>query len=493
VATAKLITRRSLLGALAGTAAAAALVACGGQPASPTAAPKAAEPTKPAAAPAATTAPAAKPAEPTKPAAATTAPAAAATQPPAAKPAAGGAPVQIWSGVDYLPAVTGLLKERFEAVAKEKGFSIVFEELSGPGSADKFPAAVAAGTPPDIWPVFDYQTQYWRIQGQTLDVTDIVKPFTSQAGGFWRPVELTCVYQGKWWAVPRAINCWPFHVRQDLLDQAGFKWPKDWDEFRQQGRQLTKAPLYYYGMTLGKINDTNNHVLGMVWTFGGQLQNEDGSLGVKAGDKAWIQTLEVIQAMYVEDKIIPPGAINWDDGANNQGYQSEQLVATSNPTSIYNWLLNNKPDLAKKTKFYSYPAGPAGSFGQVDSWNLALFKNGKATDNARVLLAASLDLKWYDEYINKKLKGRFVPVFKDLIKDDLWKDPLYDQYQKIIENGRIMSHAAGPQSATAEVQTKFIIGDLMQDLLVKKQKPADALATFVKAAEEIYNKPENRR
>jgi peptide/nickel transport system substrate-binding protein len=64
--------------------------ACGGTPASPTAAPKAAEPTKPAA-PAATTAPAAKPAEPTKPAApvATTAPAAkpAATAAPAAAPA----------------------------------------------------------------------------------------------------------------------------------------------------------------------------------------------------------------------------------------------------------------------------------------------------------------------------------------------------------------------------------------------------------------------
>ncbi len=64
--------------------------------------------------------------------------------------------------------------------------------------------------------------------------------------------------------------------------------------------------------------------------------------------------------MFAEDQIIPPGSANWDDTMNNTGYQSEQLVVTSNPTSVYNWLIQNKPDLAKATKFYSYPAGPAG-------------------------------------------------------------------------------------------------------------------------------------
>ena len=276
--------------------------------------------------------------------------------------------------------------------------------------------------------------------------------------------------KGKWWAVPRAVNCWPFHVRQDLLDKAGLTFPKNWEEFRAQGRQLTKAPLYYYGMTLGKINDTNNHVTAMAWTYGGKLQNEDGSWAVKAGDKAWLDTLGLIQAMYVDDKIIPPGAINWDDGANNMAYQSEQLVITSNPTSIYNWLQQNKPELAKGTKFYAYPAGPAGSVGQVDVWSLGLFKNGKATENAKHVLAGTIELKWYNDYINNQLKGRFVPVYQDMIKHDMWKDPLYDQYVNIIQNGRIMSHAATPQTATAEVTTTFIIGDMMQDLLVKKRE-----------------------
>jgi multiple sugar transport system substrate-binding protein len=353
---------------------------------------------------------------------------------------------------------------------------------------------VQAGTPPDIYRNFDYENQFWRIQGQTVDVTDIVKPVSTQQGGFWQPVEGTLMFDGKWWGVPMAVNCWPMHVRQDLLDKAGLKYPKNWDEFRTQGKQLTKAPLYYYGLTLGKIDDTNNHVLGMIWTHGGKLQNDDGTLAVKAGDEAWIKTLDLIVQMFDEDKIIPPGATNWDNTSNNTAYQSEQLVITSNPTSIYNWLTQNKPELAKGTKFYSYPAGPAGSFGQVDVWGLGIFKNGKNGEGARTLLNSFIDPTWYADYINKQLKGRFVPVYKNLIKDDLWtKNDLYTEYQTIIDTGRTMSFGGNPLGAIAELTAKYVIADMVQDVLVKKVKPADAVATFVKTAGEIYAKPENRR
>ena len=478
MASERAFSRRRFLGVLAGTATASVLAACGGGGGGAPAA-------KPTEAP--------KPAAPGAPAPATS-PAAAATPAAGAKPAAGG-PVLVWQTVDYLPQTTQLINDRFQATAKEKGFSVTFEEQpNNPQGYDKFNAAVQAGTPPDIYRTYDYQVQYWRAQNQVADLTDLVQPLTSQQGGFWQPVELTCNFQGKWWAVPYAVNCWPFHARQDLLDQNNLKWPASWDEFRQQGKQLTKPPFYYYGHTLGRINDTNNHFLGVLWTFGGKLQNEDGSLGVKAGDENWIKALELIAAMFNDDRIIPPGSVNWDDGGNNQAFQSEQVFTTSNPTSVYNWLLQNKPDLAKQTRFYNYPGGPVGSFGQVDVWAQSLFKNGKGGENARTLLQAFIDPNWYRQYINQQLQGRFVPVFKDMLKDDLWtKNDLYTEYQKIIENGRIMAYASAPLGGFAEITTKFVIGDMMQDLLVKKTKPADALAGFVKGAEEIYNKPENKK
>ncbi|MGE3268230.1 MAG: ABC transporter substrate-binding protein [Chloroflexota bacterium] len=483
----RIFSRRGFLGVLAGTATASMLAACSSSSSAPA---KPAE-SKPAETKPAAPAAASKPAEAAKP---TAAPAAAAKPAEASKPAASG-PVVVWQGLDYLPQVTAGMNERFTAVAKEKGIQMTFEELpAGAASTDRFKAAVQAGTPPDIYRNFDYENQFWRIQGQTLEVTDIVKPVSTQQGGFWQPVEGTLVFDGKWWGVPMAVNCWPMHVRQDLLDKAGMKYPKNWDEVRSQGKELTKAPLYYFGMTLGKVNDTNNHFIGMLWTMGGKLQNEDGTLAVKEGDEAWTKTLDQVTQMFDQDKIIPPGATNWDDGANNMAYQSEQLVMTSNPTSIYNWLLQNKPELAKGTKFYSYPAGPAGSFGQVDVWGLGLFKNGKGTEGAKVLLSSFIDPTWYADYMNKQLKGRFVPVFKDMIKDDLWtKNDLYTEYKTIIDTGRTMSYSGNPLGAIAELTSKYVIADMVQDVLVKKVKPAEALSTFVKTAGEIYAKPENRR
>jgi hypothetical protein len=56
-----------------------------------------------------------------------------------------------------------------------------------------------------------------------------------------------------------------------------------------------------------------------------------------------------------------------------------------------------------------------------------------------------------------------------------------------------MAYSSAPLGAISELTTKYVIADMVQDVLVKKQKPADALATFVRSAEEIYNKPENRR
>ena len=41
------------------------------------------------------------------------------------------------------------------------------------------------------------------------------------------------------------------HVRQDLMDAKGLKWPSNWDEFRQTARAIQKPPeLYGFGYTL---------------------------------------------------------------------------------------------------------------------------------------------------------------------------------------------------------------------------------------------------
>ena len=61
------------------------------------------------------------------------------------------------------------------------------------------------------------------------------------------------------------------HVRQDLMDAKGIKWPTNWDEFRIAAKAIQKPPeLYGFGYTLGVTDDCNNHFLATLWTFGGR-------------------------------------------------------------------------------------------------------------------------------------------------------------------------------------------------------------------------------
>src|SRR6266567_479095 len=177
-------SRRSFLAVLAGTASASVLAACSGGGASSPA-----------------------PAGGQQPAtSSTTTTSGAAATPAAAAQPASTTPVLVWQVLDYIPQTTQGVHDRFDAVSKEKGIAMQFEELPNNSSSDdRFNAAVQAGTPPDIWRLFDYQNQ--------------------------------------WWAVPYAVNCWPFHTRQDILDQNKLQWPKSWDEMLTQAKQITKPPF----------------------------------------------------------------------------------------------------------------------------------------------------------------------------------------------------------------------------------------------------------
>src|SRR2546421_4178545 len=64
--------------------------------------------------------------------------------------------------------------------------------------------------------------------------------------------------------------------------------------------------------------------------------------------------------MFGRHKIIPKGAIAWDNTGNNKAYQSRQVIFVLNPTSIYAHLADSDKDLYKVTGLLPVPAGPAG-------------------------------------------------------------------------------------------------------------------------------------
>jgi len=80
-------------------------------------------------------------------------------------------------------------------------------------------------------------------------------------------------------------------------------------------------------------------------------------------------SVQLIADMYLKHKIIPKGAVSWDNTGNNKAYQSRQVIFVLNPTSIYAYLSESDKELYNVTGLLPVPAGPAGSIAK-SAWRL---------------------------------------------------------------------------------------------------------------------------
>ena len=245
------LTRRSMLGLLAGGTAAAILAACGG-PATPTAAPPkpteqpkpaegakpaAGEPTKPAAAAASQSA------EPTKPAAS----AASATPTPFVPPkrptpAPGKQVVTFWY---HWGSVIGQGMEAVSRAYEKANPNVTVNSLSiGSNSIAKVLTALAAGEPPDTFNNFEVQSL--AIRGATIPIDDYVKASqVVKKENYYDAVWAGGQWQGVQHAIPAFENGAEMGLiwNKDLYKAAGLdpeKPPKTFEELQDVSEKLNK-------------------------------------------------------------------------------------------------------------------------------------------------------------------------------------------------------------------------------------------------------------
>ena len=67
-------------------------------------------------------------------------------------------------------------------------------------------------------------------------------------------------------------------------------------------------------MCLGLHTDADHNIMDMIWAYGGKLVEADDKT-VALNSPGTVQAVKLIADMYQKHKIIPKGAISWD----NQG------------------------------------------------------------------------------------------------------------------------------------------------------------------------------
>jgi multiple sugar transport system substrate-binding protein len=394
----------------------------------------------------------------------------------------------VWNPAALAPQVDKIMQEQCYAYLKQAGIKeseIDYSVIGGPQLLPKLVASLEAGNPPDITRVGGGYAHLYRSQGHLLETTDLVDKMQKVPGGLFAPSLSTVMHQGKAYAVPQSVSPWALVTRLDLLEAAKVDPPKTWDEFIEVCKKLQKPPkLTGYGICLGLQNDTDNNVMNTIFCYGGKLVEADNKT-VALHSKETVAAVQLIADMFHKHKIIPKGAIAWDNTGNNKAYQSRQVLFVLNPTSIYAYLAESDKELYNTTGLLPIPAGPAGSIAELSTDQWVLFKHNPYPEVAKGLAEYWMAPENLRVMIEEG-GGRWGPPYKGMYDSEFWKRPVFQHWRAMLEHGREFSSPGAMNAASGEVITTYVIGRMIQRVLVESWEAEKAVEEAHKQIAEIY-------
>jgi multiple sugar transport system substrate-binding protein len=403
-------------------------------------------------------------------------------------PTTGSASIRVWMENAFLPEIDAQNGKTFNEWGQQNNVSVEFTAAATTAYRERLAASVGTDAVPAIAQNFTTLVAQYQGRNQLLPVTDLVEKLNKMGGGF-APIGLSFAhYQNEYYGVPWGLDPVMMHARTDLLKQVGASYPANWDEFRTVSKEIQTANpgVYGWGMMLGNDADTDNSFLPILWSFGGAYCNTDGSLAFKSD--SMVQAIELVRKMFVEDKIIPPGAVGWDGSGNNKAYQTKQAAFICNSASVYAWCVANDAELAKVTSVYAPPAGPSGSFTPVTGWVLSIFKGTKFVDQAKAALEYYFDPARYQSMFAIG-KGRLSPVYQDILNGSFYtQNEAYRDVPNMIKGGRLYSYPAPMNPAVGEMMEQLIVPEMLQKVVINNVKPEDAMNQAYEKAKPIFAK-----
>jgi multiple sugar transport system substrate-binding protein len=220
--------------------------------------------------------------------------------------------------------------------------------------------------------------------------------------------------------------------------------------------------------------------------FGGKTVDEEERVVFNSPGN--VAGFRFIDEMYNRAKVIPKGAISWDNSGNNKAYQSKQVAFVNNPSSIYAYLASADPDLKARTGLFGVPAGPAGTVNLIDTWSYGIFAKAPYPELVTGLVAYLMKPANYNQIITAT-DGRWVPVYPGLFDDPWWTARQeFAKFREIAHTGVPISHAGPPSAASGEILSTHIIPIGLQRVLVDGVDPEKAVADLHKQFEEIYKR-----
>jgi multiple sugar transport system substrate-binding protein len=383
-----------------------------------------------------------------------------------------------WS--HFVPAADQLFDKQAEEFGKQAGVQMQIERIGQNDLQARATAAIQSGAGADIMILANNHAHLY--ESALVDVSDVAEAIGAKQGGWHDYAKVNCHANGRWIGVPQFIISWAITYREDWLKEAGFEYPKTWDDFRKVGRAM-KAKGRPFGQAFGhSINDPNNWCYPLVWMWGGMEVRNDGRT-VVLDSKNTLEAVKFNTVLWKE--VFDEGGLAWDDSNNNRAFLSGEISLTGNAPSIYVAARGKFPDVYKGTNHGHFPPGPAGRYYWLPAWNAVVMKYSKNQKLAKDFIGYYMDRARFDPYF--EVMDTFgIPATKAYRDHPLWrKDPKTAVFPETLPAARQVGHAGPPGRKATEALSKFVIVDMFAKA-IQGMKPEDAVAWAAAELKRIY-------
>ena len=279
--------------------------------------------------------------------------------------------------------------------------------------------------------VANLQTKSSRYDVMSLDVVWIaefaangwitaVNPKSFPLGSLLRPAVATTMYQGRMYAAPFTSNADLLYYRKDIL--AGRSPPRTWAQLAAQAKTL--APRHGMAGYAGQLAAYE----GLTVNFAEAVQSAGGSILSPDGTRVTLNSAPARAGLsFLADGLrqgwIPRAALNYDEAASQQAFESGKLLFLNNWPYVYGQASAPGPgnEIAGKFGVTALPGphGPGSSslggadlaisaFSRHPVTALAFIKFLTSMPSERqILVDASLPPVWARLYTNPALIQRF--------------------------------------------------------------------------------------
>ncbi|MDW6022953.1 sugar ABC transporter substrate-binding protein [Mesorhizobium sp. BAC0120] len=394
------------------------------------------------------------------------------------------ADLTIWALQAFNQKADDRITEMAQEFGRERGISVEYTIVPANVLNERLAAAIQGGALPDVFMQVSPQVQYYANLGVTMPLGDILAQMRSVEGGVYESTVSAVMYDGKALGIPLEVDVVPMFARKDLLQEVGMNLPTTLEELRAASKAiLEKDPtITAFGHPTGTANDSETLTRMIVWSFGGAMFNPDGTQ-VTWNSAETVAGYQFIADMFAEGTI-PRSTLSWDDAGNNTAYQTGRAAFIMNPPSVYQWMVDNDPDLLADTALIPIPRGPGEkgrSATMISSFAWMVSKDTKRPDDAKAWLTYFFEPKRYEEVINT-VGGRWLPIYPALYTSmPLFKDnPDFAQLGEMAKNGVVDGYAGPPTAWASAVFNAKVVTQSIQRMLVDGES-ADAAVAWATA------------